>query len=58
MILLIVIYVLHAVKREPEGFEDVHENISANVSFQDEKLLYPVFSFSNYEILVPSLTYN
>jgi hypothetical protein len=43
MILLIVTYVLHAVKREPKGFEDVHENISAKVSFQDVKLLYPVF---------------
>ena len=54
MILLIVIYVLHAVKREPKGFEDVHESIPANVSFQDESC----FSFSNYEILVLSLTYN
>jgi len=46
--------VLHAVKREPKGFEDVHESIPATVSFQDESC----FSFSNYEILVLSLTYN
>jgi len=53
MILLIVIYVLHAVKREPEGFEDVHENISANVSFQDEKLLYPIFLLVTTKFLCP-----
>jgi hypothetical protein len=45
-------YVLHAVKREPKGFEDVHENISANVSFDEQ--LFILFFYSIYEIIVLS----
>lgn len=36
MISLTLISVVHVVKRDPKGFDDIHGNISANVSFQDE----------------------
>jgi len=53
MISLTVISVLHAVKRDPKGFEDVHGNKSAIVSFQDEtKTIVSSISYSTYKILL------
>ena len=46
---------LHAVKRDPKGFEDIHGNKSAIVSFQDETIVSSI-SYNTYKILLLALT--
>lgn len=66
MISLTLISVVHVVKRDPKGFDDIHGNISANVSFQDEtfkkkketKTIVSSISYSTYKILLLTLTNN